>query len=430
MSVGTHTVTVTPPGGTVGDLASEVDQLTDRHGRVTPDSRPEAASVTVNVSCDSALTPWPNVVDVGCALEVVTTLDGVGHVRFRGSITDLSLGWDDAGEDTPDRVTAQVVAVGPLADLGRRTVGDVPWPQQLDGARVAAILAAAGITLDPAYSDPGTVAILPRDIDSQTALDLAQEVASDAGGIVWATAAGDIRYADAVHRRNIAPALELDACDILVTPTWRRTTEGMVNAVSIGYGVAPEAGEDGEGGGGEAPRYVARRDDSIDKWGEFGLSTTTQLADAADAAAMGDLLLTQNHDPVWILGALPVAVADLDAADTATLLALETNDLIAVTGMPAAGALPTSTALWVEGWTETLAWEVHELELVVSGYCRTAPPPRWDDLNPAMTWDTAPGTWDDAACFGPVTDLGRWNDQPATLRWDQIDPAKTWDTYA
>jgi hypothetical protein len=345
----------------------------------------------------------------------------VTHTRFVGTVTDLSLGWAAAGPDTPDRVVAQIVAVGPLADLGRRTVGDVPWPRQLDGARVAAILAAAGITLDPTFSDPGTVEILARDVDSQTALDLAQEVASDAGGILWATTGGEIRYADAVHRRGVTPALSLDACDILVTPTWRRTTEGMVNAVSIGYGVAPE--------GGDVPRYVAERSDSIARWGTFGLTSTTQLAAAADAKSLGDLLLTQNHDPVWILGALPVGVADLTAPETAALLSLEQHDLIAVTGMPAAGTVPTSTSLWVEGWTETLEWGRHDLELIVSGYCRTAPPPRWNDVDPATTWDTVAGTWDQAACFGPPQDLGRWDDVPATTRWNTLDPALTWDTY-
>ena len=39
-------------------------------------------------------------------------------------------------------------------------------------------------------------------------------------------------------------------------------------------------------------------------------------------------------------------------------------------------------------------------------------------------------TWDDAACLGPPSNFGRWNDQPASLRWDQLDPATTWNDYA
>jgi hypothetical protein len=419
--IGLHSVTVTPPAGAAVDISCLVDAVAIHQGRSDTDSQPEAAGCTLDISFDADTAQLPGSVDMGATVQVVTALAGATHVRFVGTIADIAMGWEEAGPDTPDRVVAQLIATGPLADLGRRTVGAEPWPQQLDGERVAAILAAAGIDLDPLTSDPGTVQILARDVDSQTALDLAQQVASDAGGVVWATTEGQVRYADAVHRRGITPALELDACDVLVTPTWRRTTEGMVNAVSIGYGVAPE--------GGEAPRYVAERADSISKWGEFGLSSTTQLAELADAEALGNLLLTQNHEPVWVLGALPVAVAELSAADTATLLGLQMHDLLALTGLPAAGQVPTSTSLWVEGWSETLAWGVHELELVVSGYCRTSPPPRWNDVDPAATWDSSRGSWDDAACLGPLPNLGRWDDVPATTRWDHIDPAVTWDTY-
>lgn len=421
MTIGLHTVTVAPPGGSVVDISCLVDQVTLKYGRTDTDSQPDAASCTLDITFDSGSTPMPGVLDVGGQVDVHTTLAGVSYWRFSGTVTDISQGWEAAGEDTPEAVVAQVIAMGPLAHLGHRTVGDVPWPQQLDGERVAAILAAAGVVLDPLYSDVGTVQVLASDIDAQTALDLAQGVASDAGGVLWSTVNGEMRYADAEHRRGITPSLSIDACQVLVTPTWRRTTEGMVNAVSIGYGVAPE--------GGEAPRYVAQRDDSIAQWGEFGLSSTTQLAAQADAEALGNLLLTQNHAPVWVLGSLPVDVKGLSPEETATLLGMQMHDLLEVTGMPGVGTVPTSTSLWLEGWSETLAWGVHDLELVVSGYCRTSPPPRWNDVNPATTWDSVRGTWDDAVCFGPQPSLGRWDDIPATLRWDQLDPALTWDTY-
>jgi hypothetical protein len=38
-------------------------------------------------------------------------------------------------------------------------------------------------------------------------------------------------------------------------------------------------------------------------------------------------------------------------------------------------------------------------------------------------------SWDDATCFGPLPNLGRWDDVPASLRWDQIPNNVTWDTY-
>jgi len=167
----------------------------------------------------------------------------------------------------------------------------------------------------------------------------------------------------------------------------------------------------------------------VAKWGRYGFTSTTELAALADATAMGNLLLTRNHDPVWVMSTLPVAVSDLSAAETAALLGLDMHSLLTLTGLPAAGTAPTSAFLWVEGWTENLAWGVHELELIVSGYCRTAPAPRWNDIDPAWTWDGMGAmTWDDATCLGPLPSFGRWDDVPASVRWNTVTPPNmTWD---
>lgn len=422
--IGTHTVTVAPVGGADVDITCLVDSLTIQHGRADTETQPEASSCSLALSLDMDVDIYPAVLDIAAIVRVVTEFGGVEYPRFSGRVTDINQGWDSAGENTPDSVTLEVIATGVLAELGRRVVGASPFPQQLDGARVAAIMSAAGITLDPLFSDPGTVQIRPRDIDSQPALDVAQSAASSAGGLVWETRAGDVRYADAEHRTNMAPVLELDACDVLVTPVWTRSTAGLINAVSIGYGIAPD--------GGEEPRYVSRRADNIAEYGEYGLSASTELAALADASAMGQLLLVRNGRPVWLMSALPVDVGGLSPEDTATFLGLDMHALIALTGLPAVGTAPTAAYLWVEGWAEELAYGGHSVTLIVSGYCRTSPAPRWDSLPSSWTWDNiAPAgmTWDDASCFGPLPSENRWNDVPASQRWDQTDPSVTWDNY-
>jgi hypothetical protein len=413
---------LTYSGSSGVDLSCLVDEVTVHHGRDDSDSQPEASSATVAFTVTPE-DPLPPVVDVGATVVVTTTTANLVSQRFVGRITDLALGWDDQGADTPEAGVGQFVAVGPLADMGRRVVGDAPWPQELDGARMARITAAAGVTLDPLFSDPGTVALLARDVDSSDALAVAHGAAESAGGVLWETRSGEIRYADADHRRGIAPTFALDACDVLVTPTWRRSVEGLVNEVSVGYGVAPE--------GGEQPRFVAEDAASITARGHYAYTAATELADLDAATTRGRLLLVRNSSPVWIMAALPVDVDSLDSERYAALLTLEMHSLVTLSGLPAIGTAPSSAALWVEGYRETLRWGGHELELVVSGYCRTAPPPRWDDVSPTWTWDTAPSelTWDDTACLGPPSNQGRWNDQPATLRWNQVDPAFTWDTY-
>ena len=368
--------------------------------------------------------PLPPIVDIGAWVIIDTHLAGTAYRRFTGRVTDLTIGWDDAGPDTPDAGIGQIVAVSTLADYARRVVGDVPFPQELDGARVARVFELAGVTLDPAHSDPGTVEIIPRDIDTRAALEVAQDTANSAGGLVWETRAGEIRYADSEHRRNTPVTLELDACDILVTPSWLRNISGLVNQISLGYGVRPVDPPEGEST--EAPRLYAEAPESVARFGRYEYSVTTELATLADAEETVYMILGQNSYPVWMLQALPVDIAGLTETETGAILGLELHGLLRVTGLPATGQTPTSVLAWVEGYTERLAWGVHEIELTVSDYCRTNPPPRWDDIDPAMTWDSAPGTWDGAYCFGPPVSLGRWNDTPATTRWDEMGATK-WD---
>lgn len=363
------------------DLSCLVDSVTIHHGRDDPGTQPEASSATVDLTTTPADSASLWQADIGAVLAVTTSTDRVTSQRFVGRITDLSLGWEDAGEGTPDAGVGQIVAAGTLSELGRRVVGSAPFPQELDGARVSRIMTAAGITLDPLYSDPGTVQILPRDIDSQPALDVAHDAALSAAGILWQTRDGQVRYADANHRRGTPVGLEVDACNVLVTPTWRRNTEGLVNDVSVGYGATPD--------GGEQPRYTASSATSKAKWGTYAYSAATALAALADAQAMAGLLLARNADPVWVMAALPLDVPGLTDDQYTALLSMDMHDLLTLTGLPSVGTSPTSAALWVEGWREVLTFGGHEVELVVSGYCRTSPPPRWDDVPPTTLWGGA-----------------------------------------
>jgi hypothetical protein len=411
--------------GASADISCLIDELSIIHGRDDTTGQPNAAAATIDFTT-TPTAPLPAWMDIGSVIIVTSRLADAGgtqSTRFTGKVTDLSLAWDDAGTETPDAGVGQITAVATLAELGRRVVGDEPWTQELDGARVTRIASLAAIPLDPAWSDPGTVQINPRDVDAQPALDLMQSVANSAGGVVWQTRAGDIRYADSEHRRGAAPSLVLDSCDVLVTPRWSRNLAGLVNDLSIGYGVAPE--------GGEQPRYSASDAASMTKYGRYEYSVTTELAALADATALGNLLLVRNSSPVWVLSAMPLDLKGLSDTETAQLLGLEMHDLIQVTGMPAIGAAPTAANMWVEGWHERLAYGVHEMELAVSGFCRTTPPPRWDDVPPGTTWDTMNQamTWNDAVCMGPIPDTKTWDSTPATTRWDSVPASVTWDTY-
>jgi hypothetical protein len=317
--------------------------------------------------------------------------------------------------------------------MGRRIVGDAPWPQESDGDRANRVIGLANVPTDAARTDPGTLQVLPRDVDAQPALQPAQDAASDGAGMVWMTKDGKVVYADANHRRGAQVKLALDACTMPLDVGWLKNLEGLVNDIRIRYGVAPE--------GGEQPELHVWNQPSIDVRGTYGASLTTRLVDSSAATARAQLALVRQGTPAWVLSGVAVYLELIsklkdytpaqDAAATAAILALEMHDLISVTGLPA-GSPYTSRMLWVEGWTEQIQWGSWRISLATSDYCRTSAAPRWDDVDPTWTWDTlaASLTWDGATCLPPVPPQGRWDDVPATLRWDQIDPATTWDTWS
>lgn len=378
------------------DITCLVDRVSVRHGRDDATGQPDASSATIDLSFDTAEDPSAaglfGGLEIGGPISVAVVFDGITYPRFVGNVTDMSVGWDDAGTETPTQVVAQVLAVSPLATLGRTVIGDTPWPLELDGTRAGHIFVAAtqkNVGTDFEYqADIGTVTVLAKDVDSQPALELLQSVAESAEGIVWQRLDGTVCYGDANRRIETVPDLTLDACDLLVSPAWKRDLSGLVNSVSIGWG---------DPGEGEQNRYLASDQQSIGAYGLYDYSVSTELAVLADAVTVAQDMLARQASPSWGLSVLPVGVADLDAERTAQLLALDMNSLVALTGLPVTGATPDAANLWVEGWAETLEAGAHALDLAVSDYARSAGAVTWDTWG-AGTWDATPAslTWNAA----------------------------------
>ena len=231
-------------GTSAGRVECEVLSATIHHGRDDPTSQPVASTLTLEL-----VGPIPPGAAIGARVRVAGVLNGTTYTRFDGEVTDLGVGWD-----SPDTARPRVIAVGDLARTGRRPIGDVPWPQELDGARVSRIMSLAGFPLDPLLSDPGTVQVLARDVDRQPALALAQGTAEDGAGLLWQDREGRIRYADALHRRGVASAIEFRACDIGIGLGWEETLEGLVNVAHVRYGPTRRAAHRPR-----CPRAIRRR---------------------------------------------------------------------------------------------------------------------------------------------------------------------------
>jgi hypothetical protein len=107
---------------------------------------------------------------------------GKSVLVFSGRITDMSAQWDSSWHSPVVNVTA----AGFTADLQNRTVGDEPWTVESVDVRAHRILTLAGlpIAIDIDTSIDETL-LSYRDVDSQGATGLLQEIATSVDGVLW-----------------------------------------------------------------------------------------------------------------------------------------------------------------------------------------------------------------------------------------------------
>lgn len=431
---------------------SQLGPVVIRHGRTGPAVRPDASTASFAVSL-AALPTFPTigdavVVEYSTALLTAAGLAEAARRRFTGRITDVGI--------RPRTDVVTITAAGPLAAAARVSIGDVAWPSESDGARVARMLSAvhaANSTVPIGTVDPGTVTLLARAAENAAAGVLWTDVAAAAGGEVWQARDGSLRYTDAAARGVVTVGLTLDASDILADVEWTQALDGLVPDLTVGYGVPDGAGV----------QATVRVVDTVAADPVLGPGTgplaavvPTPLATAADATAYATLTVGRYAWPRWAVPALPVDLLRTlgdDAAGLtarAALLAAEPGLLIALTALPT-DVPDTTTELWLEGWTESITAGAWRMALAVSPRGLTGPGIRWVNVpaqyrpSPApgeplpdladLTWAAVPTaasgvalTWRTAAGWWPpaTTALDRWADQPANLRWDSFDDSVTW----
>lgn len=158
--VGDQAVTVTVAG--VELAGDQLDGYTIRRGRSSVSEQTTAATCTLNVYA-GALPQLPAVgdqVDVELGPDALTwlgiTADHPAVPRFVGAVTSARI--VPRRFTGTDRDVVQLVAVSPLAQLGRTFIGAAPWPVDLDGQRAGRIFAEAlGRPLDGSqvfYTNP------------------------------------------------------------------------------------------------------------------------------------------------------------------------------------------------------------------------------------------------------------------------------------
>lgn len=397
--------------------------VTVQTGRDSIDSQPDASVL------EAVIQGWQSAGTLG---DPVTLTDSFGML-FHGTITDLAAQLEPWTEHA---WTVKVTAVGPLADLGRVVIGDEPWPQESDSARVARILtlAAAAHAVNPTIHGP---AILPTDVDRRPALELAHDVAADALGVLWEQP-GDpdmpIRYTPQRLRAwqpvipawdelpapqtwaDLPPAmtwdtwttahypgdlttpkLDIDAGRILADVELTQQISDLVRRVRIEYGPAPAEGE--------------TRPEAIAGDGTPELALSTNLADQVSADTVADSMWRARRAPGWRMTRATLRLSELPPAEQQTIrdgLAVGAKLTLHNVNFTPAPIGPTWQG-YVEGWTHSLTDARHTLTLQLVDRLLIEPATRWQDIPPAQEWQqiTPAVTWDDTVGGFAMTQNGR-----------------------
>jgi hypothetical protein len=383
------------------------------HGRAAVGDGPTASTCTL-----ALVTPTMPDLTPGDRIRV----EGDTMVRFTGTITDLSLTHIDrrAGREALVNVTA----VGAVATLGARDIGEQPWPEQTVAARAGTILTAAGVP-HLVQGDP-TIRVTRLDVDRRTALDLIGELASDAGAAVFDTPDGEVvfqhyaaraqtwqwfRWADEPPDATwdtqtvvwadmvvVSPAAPLpvpvDACWVVWEPTWETSSANIINHVTVEYGPKPEQGD--------RPALTVSNPGSIARYGRRHTFLGGGIADPDSALERAAAILDIHAHPRWNMASLDILLRE--TADPFPFLGLRCGDKLHLTGVPDPSPEP-APVLIVEGWTHLLDGDNDTLTLYVSDPLYSYAGITWSALPPALRWaDVAPGViWTEAITYNRLT---------------------------
>ena len=416
-------ITTVTIGGSVvdpGRVTARSIVVTHGRDRVTDGPEPSTAHLTLLVPAPG-MPAWTS----GNSLTI-------GHATgplFAGRVTDLTMVHVDTVEHGMCALLT-LTAVGPVAALGVRVVGDEPWPAESGAQRASRILTLAHV----AHSIDGDVdpRVVARDVDAQPALGLLEDLAVTTGAAVFDTPNGTVVYQAISGRARpvfgyrwedfppgdtwadfdpamtwadfadwISPASDLPillpAGAVEWEPAWNLTESEVINHARVGYGVPAD---------GSQQEYA----EAVDETSRVAHGTRyryigSQLADQTDAADRAGHIVTTQARPRWAMPSVVVLldlIRDSDPTLYTSVMGLLCGDHVIVHGLPQ----PAPAIDWAaicEGWTYQYWKTDHGTEHERTTLALSDPLASLA----VMTWSDYPA-------------LYRWSDHPTPLIWSDL----------
>jgi hypothetical protein len=338
---------------------------------------------------------------------------------FEGRITTTPVQWDDHLR----RPVMTITATDPSAELANLRLGDQPWPAETAATRLARVVALTGLPLRHSIDhDLRDVLMGPRDVDSQPASSLLEEVATTTGGVLWplthATTGPYLRIEDTTSRLALYGLVIPDEGPVTIAPaahgaitvpasvldrdgtTISRDTTDLATVVAVRW---TETGTDEDGKPTSVEHTETTTDpDRLTAYGYRSVSTSTALTTQAAARALAQRILSLTAPGSWTI---PEAHWDTDRPGTEPLAVLAAVDSTRRAGLP---LMLTGVAPWIPGAPDIpvyldgghlqYAGGRWVIDLTLTRAATTARALTWADTPPALTWQRMTRlTWADLA---------------------------------
>lgn len=316
----------------------------------------------------------------------VNNATGTPVTIFTGKITSIDNSMAGAGT-IGKSVVQTVTAIGPFAQMSRKTIGDTSYPKEFDTDRMTRILTEAGVVIDTVDSPP-IYEFKIRDANPVDAYTLAASFATQANGYIYETPTAKVGFANESRRF-------VDQRDngYTVIPTnyilWnsvssQKTLADIINRITISYRAGSEVTEDTT---------------SQATYGLMAGSISTELHNAADAIVQGERYILLRAIPRTSLSAftIPLNSPNVTAANLNTFIGMAMGEPIQINSLPI--GIKNST---YRGFVEGYSFSINQYEMVMNLI-----------------------TTDNTYSITPT----RWQDVPATLEWNMVGPTVQWDTY-
>lgn len=348
-------------------------------------------------------------------------------IVFEGRISEVNARWDDA----LGKVRLSAVAVDFTADLANRDAADVPWPAETVAARVAHIMAAAGLTI-PTTIDPALASqvVSWMDVDRQQVLPLLTDLATSVDGVLWAAVhAGTGPYLYLLDPAGKSALYELDVLDgvVVIVPTqatdaavvlqsadvirdqvvFRQAIDDIITRASVTWR------EQTLNAGLPAPtdRELTVADAALElELGTRRLGISTQLTTQNDAQTLAARVLARLREQSWRVAGLTWATWLADPSADADARALDILDgtrrlgvPILLTGLPAWAPFGPTLPLFLQGGTFSFEAGDWQLDLTTATAQSQGTSLAWNQVDPGYSWEMFdPGiTWTDLTGVAP-----------------------------